>query len=101
MKAASRTSSVVSSPIEKRRDNVNHVASALGDPVPRTPDFRASCLRRDDYRCIISGQMDMHRWEEIGSPEDVTSAYVEAAHIIPFSYASRKVSNILKQTYSK
>ena len=55
-----------------------------------TPEqlFRDDCLRRDGYHCVISQAMDRGRWANLGYPEtEPGSAPVDAAHIIPYSYA--------------
>ncbi|KAK2754679.1 hypothetical protein FQN54_006812 [Arachnomyces sp. PD_36] len=88
MKAFSQRSSNSGSPIVKRQDNAETVAAALPDPETRDSKFRAACLRRDNYRCVVTGHIDGERWEELGEPEDVMHADLEASHIIPFSTAT-------------
>ncbi|KAJ9195968.1 hypothetical protein DTO164E3_6506 [Paecilomyces variotii] len=82
--SASRT------PIEKREENVEIVASTLGNPQQREEQFRKDLLRRDNHRCVITQDLHWEKWEEIGAPEDLDCDYIEAAHIIPFSLASWK-----------
>ncbi|KAK2799705.1 hypothetical protein FQN50_008405 [Emmonsiellopsis sp. PD_5] len=88
MKSASRGPSVVSSPHSKRKEAVESVAQNLPSPLVRERRFREDCLRRDNYHCVVSKVMDLGHWEEIGSPQEQRRAAVEAAHIIPFSYAN-------------
>ncbi|KAJ9217810.1 hypothetical protein DTO166G4_614 [Paecilomyces variotii] len=83
-KSASRT------PIDKREENVEIVASTLGNPQQREEQFRKDLLRRDNYRCVITQDLEWQKWDEIGAPEDLECDYIEAAHIIPFSLASWK-----------
>ena len=71
MKARSRKSSVTSSPHPKRQENAEIVAASLDNPETRdTKSFRGGCLRRDSYRCVISGSMDTGYWEKIDGPKD-------------------------------
>ena len=30
------------------------------------------CLLRDDYRCVVTGDMDMGRWLDLGEPENIS-----------------------------
>lgn len=94
VKARSRTASVTESPHPKRRNNAEIVAATLDKPESRNLGFREMCLRRDNFHCVISGNMDSGHWEKIGSPEDTRIAPVEAAHIIPFAYASWDKSSV-------
>ncbi|KAJ9296394.1 hypothetical protein DTO271G3_5092 [Paecilomyces variotii] len=77
-------------PIEKREENVELVASTLGDPQHREDKFRGDLLRRDNHRCVITQSLHWEKWEEIGSPQGVDFDHIEAAHIIPFALASWK-----------
>lgn len=86
--SASRT------PIEKREENVEIVASTLGNPQQREEQFRKDLLRRDNHRCVITQDLHWEKWEEIGAPEDLDCDYIEAAHIIPFSLASWKAEPV-------
>lgn len=87
-KSASRT------PIDKREENVEIVASTLGNPQQREEQFRKDLLRRDNYRCVITQDLEWQKWDEIGAPEDLECDYIEAAHIIPFSLASWKAEPV-------
>jgi hypothetical protein len=74
---------------------VDIVAATLFQPQTRDSKFRAMCLRRDSYRCVVTSQMDTDYWEKtLGCPEEINFAPVEAAHIIPFAYASWDKSSV-------
>ncbi|EAW21326.1 uncharacterized protein NFIA_064900 [Aspergillus fischeri NRRL 181] len=88
MKARSQRPSVTDSPHGKRQEQVEAVASKLDQPSIRTEDFRELCLKRDGYRCVVTGQMELKHWIKSKRPADIPKGHVEAAHIIPFSYAS-------------
>ncbi|OJJ50420.1 hypothetical protein ASPZODRAFT_13500 [Penicilliopsis zonata CBS 506.65] len=88
MKARSRTSSVIQSPHSKRRQAVESVAATLDEPEERKKSFRKSCMQRDGYCCVASGNMDIDEYKARGRPSGVDSCYVEGVHIIPFAYAS-------------
>ncbi|OJD13515.1 hypothetical protein AJ78_06041 [Emergomyces pasteurianus Ep9510] len=88
MKTTSRKTSVSSSPHEKRMNNAEVIAASLSVSQSRDPKFRETCLQRDNYKCVVTKEMDIDYWEEIGCPSDVLFGDVEAAHIIPFAYAS-------------
>ncbi|OJD10285.1 hypothetical protein AJ78_08650 [Emergomyces pasteurianus Ep9510] len=88
MKTISRITSVSSSPHEKRRNNAEVVATFLSGPQSRDSKFRRTCLRRDSYKCVVTKQMETENWANLGHPSDVSFGDLEAAHIIPFSYAS-------------
>jgi hypothetical protein len=88
MKARSQQPSVTDSPHGKRQEQLEAVASKLDQPSTRTEDFRKLCLKRDGYRCVVTGQMDVEHWIESNCPADIPKGLVEAAHIIPFSYGS-------------
>lgn len=95
MKARSQKPSVTSSPHPKRQENAETVAASLDEPQSRDSSFRAKCLRRDSYHCVITGSMDTVYWKEIGRPKDTRIAPLEAAHIIPFAYGSWKKSSVI------
>jgi len=88
VKARSRQSPIASSPFLKRQENVEAVAGTLDKPKNRDPNFRDMCLRRDNYCCVVTGQLETSQWEKLGCPDDVNFGPLEAAHIIPFAYAS-------------
>jgi hypothetical protein len=74
---------------------VDIVAATLFQPQTRNSKFRDMCLRRDSYRCVVTSQMDTDYWEKtLGCPEEIGFAPVEAAHIIPFAYASWDKSSV-------
>lgn len=88
VKTTSAGTSVAESPVEKRKTNAELVDATLSKPQPRVPSFRETCLRRDSYQCVVTKQMDCDHWENLGKPPDVKYGDLEAAHIIPFAYAS-------------
>ncbi|RAK99966.1 HNH endonuclease signature motif containing protein [Aspergillus ibericus CBS 121593] len=88
MKETCRQASVFASPHSKREANVDLVASTIAEPQYRSTTFRDTLLKRDDYRCVVSGHVDPDYYEQMGLPEDVLNSDLEGAHIIPFSYAS-------------
>ena len=95
MKARSHSLSVTDSPYSKRQANVELVAAALDKPESRDSSFRDLCLKRDSYRCVVTGDYDTGYWERQGY-SDVSHGPVEAAHIIPFSYSSWDKSSVTK-----
>ena len=88
MKARSKLPSVTDSPHPNRQNNVEVIAGILDLPNTRDQDFHTLCLRRDSYKCVVTGEMDNKYWVSLGRPEDIDSAPTVGAHIIPFSYAS-------------
>ncbi|KAE8156608.1 hypothetical protein BDV40DRAFT_293396 [Aspergillus tamarii] len=88
MKARSKLPSVTDSPHPNRQNNVEVIAGILDLPNTRDQDFHTLCLRRDSYKCVVTGEMDTKYWESLGSPEGTNFAPTEGAHIIPFAYAS-------------
>ncbi|KAF7713480.1 Uncharacterized protein PECH_001257 [Penicillium ucsense] len=88
MKALSEPSSMIESPPSKRVRQVDVVASHLDESQTRDDMFKVSCLRRDGYRCIFSGFMQIAHWLQLNEPDNIKATHVEVAHIIPFSYAS-------------
>ncbi|KAJ5213049.1 hypothetical protein N7449_000218 [Penicillium cf. viridicatum] len=88
MKSRSRTPSVVESPLPKRQEHVDIVASTLDQSQKRDPVFKAQLQLRDNYRCVITGQLNTDRWQHEGEPENVHFGPTEGAHIIPFAFAS-------------
>ncbi|KAK2806769.1 hypothetical protein FQN50_005631 [Emmonsiellopsis sp. PD_5] len=88
MKARSRPPTVTPSPLLKREQNVEAVAATLDTPQTRQRSFRDKCFERDRYRCVVTGNTDTSHWNELGRPNDMRHGQLEAAHIIPFAYAS-------------
>ncbi|KAK2799929.1 hypothetical protein FQN50_008322 [Emmonsiellopsis sp. PD_5] len=88
MKTTRGKTSVSSSPREMKENDEEVVGSSLPVPQSRDHKFRETCLRRDDYRCVVTRRMDTQRWEDLGCPSDVPFGDLEAAHIIPSVYAS-------------
>lgn len=85
---------MASSPHSKRQEQVDTVASQLGSPSTRSSVFRDTMLRRHDHRCAITQALEIARWEELGEPENDTKGPLEAAHIIPFSFASYRDEDV-------
>ncbi|PYH93147.1 hypothetical protein BO71DRAFT_328422 [Aspergillus ellipticus CBS 707.79] len=50
--------------------------------------FRAECLERDSYCCVVSGQMERGHYKSLDDPPDVFINHVEAAHIVPLTFGS-------------
>ncbi|KAE8135355.1 hypothetical protein BDV38DRAFT_284990 [Aspergillus pseudotamarii] len=88
MKTRSKLPSVTDSPDPNRQNNVEVIAGILDQFNTRGQDFHHGCLRRDSYKCVITGEMDTKHWESLGCPEGIDFAPTEGAHIIPFTYAS-------------
>jgi hypothetical protein len=96
VKARSKQPSVTDSPYPKRQENVDIVATTLDKPQTRNSSFRDMCLKRDSYCCVVTGHMDTDYWDKtLGNPEGVEFARIEAAHIIPFAYASWDKSSVI------
>ena len=60
----------------------------IEEPQVRDSDFRKGCLERDRDRCVVTKAISFDKAEETGSAEDVLQGDLEAAHIIPWSFAS-------------
>lgn len=88
MKTLSSKSSVTESPHPERLRNAEIVSSNLDEAQTRKKEFRDLCFERDEHRCVLTGVTSITKWEDAGQPEDVEHGYLEAAHIVPFSYAS-------------
>lgn len=95
VKTVTAKTSVIESPVDKRQTNAELVATTLSDPQSRTSQFRELCIRRDDYRCVITKQMDFVHWEKLNEPADIMAGDLEAAHIIPFSLASWRDNTVI------
>ncbi|KAJ9292394.1 hypothetical protein DTO021C3_287 [Paecilomyces variotii] len=92
MKAAG-SSSVSRTPIAKREEDVEIVASIPEEEPQKQQDkFRADILRRDNHRCVITNGLDRDKWLEMGEPDDIDCEDLDAAHIIPFPLASWKAT---------
>lgn len=85
---------MTSSPHPKRQEQVDLVASHLDSPSTRSAVFRDTMLRRHDHRCTVTQALDVPRWKQLGRPENEIKAKLEAAHIIPFSFASYKDKDV-------
>ncbi|CAG8195906.1 unnamed protein product [Penicillium salamii] len=88
MRARSKKPSVVESPLLKRQEHVDTVASTLDEPEERDSSFAGQLQLRDNYRCVITSQLNTDRWEHDGEPENVFFGPTDGAHIIPFAFAS-------------
>lgn len=88
MRFRSRAPSVVESPLPKHQEHVNIVASTIDQPQKREPVFKAQLKLRDEYRGVITGQLDTDLWQHQGEPENVYLGPAEGAHIIPVAFAS-------------
>lgn len=80
---------MVISPRKGAEADINEIGAYL-EPSTRKDqaDLKRSCLRRDNYRCLVTGMYDLDAPSEILSEEleEVYSAFTECAHIIPFSF---------------
>ncbi|PWY81703.1 hypothetical protein BO94DRAFT_536927 [Aspergillus sclerotioniger CBS 115572] len=94
MKAASRQPSVDPSPVPKRQQNAELVASTIDKLQTRIASFPENVFKRDDYRCVVSGDVDSKYHQQMGLPEDVRDIKLNGAHIIPFSYGSWKEKGV-------
>lgn len=88
MKSRSKPPSTVESSLPRQRENVDAVASTLGQPERRDSVFATRLQLRDNYRCVITGHMNTDHWRSQGRPNDVAFGPTEGAHIIPFAFAS-------------
>ncbi|KAH8817361.1 hypothetical protein F5884DRAFT_248604 [Xylogone sp. PMI_703] len=93
-----RTESGIASTSAKG-SSVMRAIDTANDAFPKSSrrgcDFRHACLQRDDYRCVVTKDMDTKHWQEIGEPDGVAYGNVLAAHIIPFAYALLKEESTL------
>lgn len=91
LRAASLRSSQMVAARACRRANADIAAANIDDELQtRDEDFRGACLQRDGHRCVVSSVMDAGRWEKLDCPAGVMALDLEAAHIIPYAYGSRK-----------
>lgn len=86
--AESHTPSEPESPFNFRKPNLDVFAGTPVQPEARDSDFRDECARRENYRCCVTGYLDLKQWKKIGRPAHELKAFVECADIIPCSYAS-------------
>ncbi|GKZ69120.1 hypothetical protein AnigIFM50267_004298 [Aspergillus niger] len=70
MKTRSHAGSVKCSPHPHRLDAEEAVASTLDDPLEREK-FRDDSLRKDDYCCVVSGDMDVDKFCERGTVSEL------------------------------
>ncbi|KAI9777150.1 MAG: hypothetical protein M1816_004907 [Peltula sp. TS41687] len=87
MRGRSKTPTPALSPLAKAKDHVEEVFVEVPEPAIREKRFREDCLRRDGNKCVVTGCYDI-RQESLLSQEELsemTPAFVEAAHILPFS----------------
>lgn len=61
---------------------------------------KADCLRRDDYRCIVTGKVD---WKSFAKLPSYTSLHVqsECAHILPFALGTFDEQSAVKVRVNK
>ncbi|CAI7594999.1 unnamed protein product [Penicillium bialowiezense] len=88
MRSRSRAPSVVESPHPKRQKHVEAVASTLAQPEKRNASFATQLQQRDNFRCVITAQVNTDQWERDGEPDDIFHGPTEGAHIIPFAFSS-------------
>lgn len=66
----------------------------------RVSGLRAECLLRDDYRCVITGDLDYRTQEAYNAthpdnPSDEDTIVTEVAHIIPHSFNAQNTDGQL------
>ncbi|KAJ5661686.1 uncharacterized protein N7477_009302 [Penicillium maclennaniae] len=83
-----KTPTPVDSPHQKRREDAQAVYEVIEEPQVRDMNFRNGCLERDRYRCVVTKAISFNEAEETESADDVLQGDLEAAHIIPWSFAS-------------
>jgi len=91
------------SPRSGAEAKINEIGAGL-EPSSRKDqaELKRSCLRRDNYRCLITGMCDTDAPSEILSEEveEVRMAYTECAHIIPFSFGGFTESQVAHSVLS-
>lgn len=85
MKARGQTPVITPSPRETAEADVNRLASEIQSSY-RLGQLRNNCLRRDGYRCVVTGFYDRVAASMVDVPDDAMSDDTECAHIIPFSF---------------
>lgn len=102
VRSRSKPSSVASSSNDRRDSHADEVSTTLDQPVPRTKGFKEGLLRRDGYRCVLTGDMDRDHWKKLGCPNDIKNmGKIEGAHIIPFSYAAWDPQRVCPRIFIK
>ena len=48
-------------------------------------ELKAACLRREGYRCAISGAIDLNSRNRVKASTGASMVRTECAHILPFS----------------
>jgi hypothetical protein len=98
VKARGRTPVVEPSPRIGADADVNAIASTLDSCSRRDQaNLKADCLRRDNYRCVVTGVYDFVEARRRFSKEErkrMTTERTECAHIIPFSFGSFAESQV-------
>jgi len=75
-------------------DSIEEIASELTEPNSRKDQkwLKAACLQRDENQYVISSSYDTPKTME--SLNNITTAYTDAAHIIPFSFGNFAESEV-------
>ncbi|KAF8449896.1 hypothetical protein BDZ91DRAFT_669441 [Kalaharituber pfeilii] len=90
LKAAGPTPAVTPSPCFGAEGNVEEIASEL-EPITRNEQrwLKASCLERDNYRCVLSGIYDQNAVSKgqivLPAGSDMDTGFTQAVHILPFA----------------
>ena len=99
MKAKGKTPSVTPSPHSTGRDDFNTLAENLPESDSRSEQdkLKKACLKRDNFRCVISGMVEhSYAMTVMEEPEldEADTIDTQAAHIIPFSFGSYTKSTV-------
>ncbi|PGG97677.1 hypothetical protein AJ80_09660 [Polytolypa hystricis UAMH7299] len=99
---------------EEGVDSVIHDAEKCGDNDESLFECFANLsygllypMKTGRYRCVTTQEMDIDHWKSLNKPSNVMCGDLEAAHIIPFAYASwhdtpgeiRNVANVWKTLF--
>jgi hypothetical protein len=100
VKSRSKTPRPQTNPLFGAEDEVEAFIAQLPESAKRTARFRVDCLRRDGYRCLVTGLYE-HRFfnslsdqqkSELG--EESFPDRVDASHIIPFSLSTYTANQV-------
>jgi predicted acyl esterase len=69
--------------------NLEPIYTQFDDPARQQDEFHEGLLKRDQYRCVVTGAMDYAERIRLGRPPEITRFDdVEGVHITPLSYGS-------------
>ncbi|KAJ5575562.1 hypothetical protein N7535_002488 [Penicillium sp. DV-2018c] len=77
---------ITPSPRTGIEDSIENLMSESIEPITRSTQsrLRRNCLERDGYKCVATGRYSGSH----AHPKNAPTAYLEAAHIIPFALGS-------------